>query len=412
MSGGIINSCADPLAEAGPSGELYLAEDAGIMVADNAKGPMKAHGPLTINVGGSPWASDGLRFTRSLDGGKTWSALSRIPTAIDRPFWTVDESTGDLYEVSGCIGYASVVYALTRMGAYGCTSESRNLAVSSDQGRRWDPLVGVTNQTLPTTALAPGRLHNINADGGASVIAAARGVFATAGNGGFDTKPTDVGVFKFSVNNGATFTERPIPLGNAGPCPSPVISGLAADPAGSRTFALIVLCAPNSEVVRVFVTHDLGTNWTETADLAAPPPSGYVTTADDARSSSALSDLSTVVSRVATPYSVNRPWVAYGPTGALGVIWRQNYGAVPGGEFGHAGGPQDVFVAISNDGGAKFTAPIRVNTAASPAADPRQIYGDDTSEIMVGRHYAYAVWGDWRSGELETWFRKVPIPGH
>jgi hypothetical protein len=69
-----------------------------------------------------------------------------------------------------------------------------------------------------------------------------------------------------------------------------------------------------------------------------------------------------------------------------------------------------VFVAISADGGAKFAEPFRVNTAASPAPDPRQLGNDDTSQIILDKHYAYAVWGDWRSGELQSWFRKVPIP--
>jgi hypothetical protein len=386
-------ACLDPLAQQGPHGELYLGGD-GHHYPVNRK-----FGPIIVQAGEIPLELLGIAFTRSLDGGRTWSEPILIPTANDRPFWTVDESTGVIYSISGCA-------AVTTIGEYGCTPDSRNLAVSTDQGRTWVPSVNIWNVKPPTPTLIPGRLHNIAFGGGGTFVAAAQGVFATAGT----DRRFNKSMFKYSADDGVTFIGHPIPLSGSTGC-NPRVSGLAADPARRGTFAIIVMCAPVSKAVLVFVTHDLGATWTKTGDLAVVPPPGYVTLPVNARSSPSYAKLSGLISIVPTPFDVNRPWVAYGPTGALGVLWRQNYGAATSPPRGPIQpGPQDVFVAISRDGGATFSKPIRVNTAASPAPDPRQRLGDDISNLILDGHYAYAVWGDWRSGELETWFRKVQIP--
>jgi hypothetical protein len=400
----MASSCADPLAYQGPHGELYLGEDGQHFPVDRTYGSVIVQ-PMEI-----PLEFVGIQFTRSLDDGKTWSKLAPIPTAVDRPFWTVDASTGVIYEVSGCI-------RVTTIGEYGCTPSSRNLAVSTDQGRTWTPSVDIRSQEPPTSTPTPGHLHNIAFDGGGASVAAAQGVFATAGiSRGADGSRTLV--FKYSTDRGATFTQNPIPLGGSTPCASPSVSGAAADPQRRGAFAVIVLCNPNPRAVRVLVTRDLGATWTETADLAVVPPVGYVTDPSNTLSSPSNAELSTLITAKPTDFYVNRPWVAYGPTGALGVLWRQIYpptpSALPGAPTSASnarGGPQDVFVALSANGGTKFAEPIRVNTAASPAADPRQSGGDDTSDLILDAHHAYAVWGDWRSGELETWFGKVSIPG-
>jgi hypothetical protein len=197
-------------------------------------------------------------------------------------------------------------------------------------------------------------------------------------------------LFEYSTDNGATLIHEEIPLGSSTPCSSPAVTGMAGDTVQRGTFAVLVLCPPNPRALRVFLTHDLGATWTETADLAVVPPPDFQGNP--------------------SPFGINRPWIAYGPTGALGVLWRENYGVGPFPVFGTpTGGPYDVFVATSADGGSHFSSPVRVNTAASPPADPRTPYFDDISGLTVDRHFAYAVWGDWRSGELETWFRKVPI---
>jgi hypothetical protein len=392
LSDDIVNFCADPLAARGPHGELYLA-------GDGVHFPVsRQYGPVTVTPDQIPLEMVGIVFTRSLNRGKSWSRLGRIPTGDDRPWWVVDASTGVIYEVSGCIG-------ITTIGEYGCTPRSRNLAVSTDGGANWMPSVDIFNQQPPTRTLTPGRLHDIGISG---PIAAARGVFATAGFSG--SRPGRTALFKYSTDQGATFTERPIPLGeDSANCASPHIAGLAADPTHRGGFAIIALCTPSTQLL-VFITRDLGASWTNIADLAVVPPPGYVTDPSRAQVSPSNAELSTLISVTPTAFDINRPWIAYSPTGALGVLWRENYGFQPPSGGPDPLGPQDVFVAMSADGGSRFSKSVRVNTAAAPSRDPRQFLGDDISDLILGKHYAFAVWGDWRSGELETWFRKVPIP--
>ena len=372
--------CADAMAEHGPNGELYLAADI-FHSPPNAPVPIYVTPPLLP----LPMQPLGIGFTRSLDGGRTWSTPIFIPTAIDGPVFTVDHSTGVLYEASSCVNFNLT----TGIGDYGCTPTARNLAVSTDRGQTWLPAVEIATTNPPTTTITPGHLHNIAPLGTSrNGLSAALGVLGAVGASG----PGAV-VFGYSTDNGATFTQHPIPLGTAIPCAAPQPE-VAADPAARGTFAVDIICVPSAPTVRVFVTHDFGVTWTETADLAVVPPPDFQGTA--------------------SPYTVNRPWINYSPTGVLGVVWREDYGptqqpfglAAPVGERLLA---QDVFIALSTDGGTTFGSPIRVNTATSPGGDPRQIAIDDDSHILLDQQFAYVGWGDWRSGEMEIWFRKVDI---
>lgn len=385
--------CGDPMVVSGPHGELYIAADAIHYPADGKLGPVYLFGNGKASKDQPPEEPLGISFRRSLDGGKTWSKMTIIPTANDRPQIVVDQSTGVIYEASGCIHYD----LQTKIGQFGCTPGSRNLAVSTDQGRTWTPSPTADSTQTSTTTLTQGHLHNI-APASVSGMAAALGVLALAGTSrGEDEEATSGSAgsgggvsFKYSTDNGATFTQREIPIGDTPAC-APDVGGLAGDPTRRGTFAVVIACPPNVAVLRVFVTHDFGASWKESADLAYVPPADYHGNP--------------------SPFGINRPWIAYGPSGALGVMWRETYGRGPFRTFGVAqGGPTDVFTALSADGGDTFGEPIRINTMASPAADPRVSYADDESYLILDRHFAYVVWGDWRSGELETWLRKVPIP--
>lgn len=381
----VVTNCEDPLAASGPHGQLYLGGDADHFPADGKISPMFHHPEFA--QGAIPLQEFGIAFTRSLDGGKTWSRPIVIPTAVDRPFWTVDQSTGAIYDVSGCIEW----HRKSKIGTWGCTPTSRNLAVSADGGRTWTPSLSPFNVLTPTDVLTPGRLHNINTGASFHFISAARGIFAAAGvRGGSEMGPGRALVFKYSTNEGHTFNQRPIEL-TPSTCAPVNVQGIAADPARRGTFAVLVTCGKIPRALHVDVTSDLGRTWSQVATLAVNPPPDY-----RGRPSA---------------FNVNRSWIAYSPTGVLGVFWREIYGTTKRGWFGFSlkDGPQDVFLALARDG-RTFGRPIRLNTAASPAPDPRIPFGDDISNLILGRHYAYAVWGDWRSGELQTWFRKVPLP--
>jgi hypothetical protein len=62
-----------------------------------------------------------------------------------------------------------------------------------------------------------------------------------------------------------------------------------------------------------------------------------------------------------------KPWIAFGPTGLLGVIWRTT--AV------------DAYSAVSFDGGRSFSAPLGVNQATEPAG--AELEGGDKSSHLV-----------------------------
>lgn len=384
----VVPACEDALAASGPHGELYLGGDDDVYPTDGKISPVVSNPSNPIfGQGANPIQEYGIAFTRSLDGGKTWSPTIVLPTAVDRPFWTVDQSNGVIYDLSGCVGPDPVLHR----GAFGCTSTSRNLAVSTDQGQTWSPSVDPFNTLPPTKTLTSGRLHDI----GGSFIAAAQGIVATAGAGRGGEEEGGMGslaslYFKYSTDQGRTFTRVPMQLTRSA-CRTVSVQGVAANPARKGEFAVLLTCARVPTSLHVYVTRDLGKTWTEAADLAVVPPSDYRGRPSD--------------------FNVNRPWIAYGPSGALGVLWRQAYGTPPLPPRGSVQfGPQDVFLALARDG-VTFGQPIRLNTAASPPPDPRIEFGDDISNLVLDGHHAYAVWGDWRSGELQTWFRKVPIPG-
>ena len=68
------------------------------------------------------------------------------------------------------------------------------------------------------------------------------------------------------------------------------------------------------------------------------------------------------------------------------------------------------YAAVSYDGGATFTAPIRISSAQSPPPSPFVPAGDDTTSIVLTPHQLYAAWGDWRGGNnLQTWWGGFPI---
>jgi hypothetical protein len=116
---------------------------------------------------------------------------------------------------------------------------------------------------------------------------------------------------------------------------------------------------------------------------------------------------------------VNRTAIAYGPTGALGVMWRMNYDkekpfkptpfkrsldwndAVPG--------PQDVFAAVAPTGDVDFSAPVQVNAQRSPAPQDWSDGQDDWSGIAVDKSAVHVVWGDRRDGDLGVWYGQIPL---
>src|SRR4029079_617229 len=99
---------------------------------------------------------------------------------------------------------------------------------------------------------------------------------------------------------------------------------LAGDPAHAGHYAVAV--PGNSDTLLVYVTRDSGASWSRT----------HVTVGTD------------------------RPWIAFSPHGALGVMGRVSV----------SDGAQNVRAAFSFDGGRHFTTPVQVNRRPAPPLKP------------------------------------------
>lgn len=85
----------------------------------------------------------------------------------------------------------------------------------------------------------------------------------------------------------------------------------------------------------------------------------------------------------------------FGPTGALGVMWRT-----------HA---VDAYAAVSFDHGGTFSRPVKVNAVTQPVADSGPM-SDHWSSIALDDEYAYVVWSDGRGGgAIDAIFGRVPF---
>ena len=107
--------------------------------------------------------------------------------------------------------------------------------------------------------------------------------------------------------------------------------------------------------------------------------------------------------------------MAYLPQGVLALMWRTSQactaGQTPAPTQGLGGPslPYNVWAAVSRDGGTTFSAPLKVSSEDSPAAQSQFSGGDDYSSVAVDGDFVYVAWADWRSKERDNYFRAVPI---
>lgn len=184
-------------------------------------------------------------------------------------------------------------------------------------------------------------------------MAVNRGQLAYASQGG---SPAQL-MFALSKDEGRTYASTPVTgaVGGSG-------DWITADPAHAGTFSVMQQVA---NTLQVFTTRDSGKTWSRAFNLSNDP------------------------SRVLT-----KPWIDYGSTGVLGVMWKSTTAD---------GNHHDVYLALSKDRGASFLALIKVNNAPSPIAPITYLAGDDLSWVTLDANYAYVGWGDMRSGDLQAW---------
>ena len=290
---------------------------------------------------------------------------------FDRPWMVVDQSTGAVY--------------VSTTG-----HPQRYVAVSHDHGRTWGRIEALDcDEVTPPTAN-----HDVSCatypESGDGNIAAVHGVLAAAYISSAAPGSTcPCVIFETSSDAGAHWSRHVVATG----LPGGEGVFVAADPSHKGRYAVLIPSFVPEEV-RVVTTADSGRTW------STP----------------------TAMGNESVPHTTNRPWIAYGPTGVLAVLWRNAYPPYNPKSF-LTPGTQNVFTAISTNNGKTFSAPVQLNSAPSPPPDPNQTAEDDVSWVILTNQYVYGAWGDWRptsknpvaagssppSGELNSWIARVPI---
>ena len=353
-------SPGDPLVTAGPDGTFYLGWDAIHFV----------NLPTTIVDQG------GIAVSKSKDGGLTWSNPVLTGTPIDRPFFASDLSTGVIYE-------SSTGQAPGPLGSGDPTTvpvgPSDRQLVSSNDGVHW-----TTAHPLGTSGALFSGIYISAAHGKLG------GAFLTGApdNSLCGVAPTPCTIFQTTSDAGATWSRHVLPAPNTY-TGSPLV---AADPSKPGHFA-IALLMNNSAEFFVYQTNDSGETW-----------NGPATVSDDINKSH------------------YHAWMAFSPGrgddddradhddhhgSVLGLMWKTREAPPGGATFV----PYNVWAAISDDGGATFSDPLKVSSATSPAPDARPFGngGDDFSFITFTAHEALVGWADWRPTERSGFFSAIKL---
>jgi hypothetical protein len=291
---------------------------------------------------------------RSLDGGRTWSDPVNTPLNLSAsPRVLVDTATDYLY-VEGSVNGVTTPNAVS---------------VSKDHGLTWSPIAQLPSQPFGNQIA----VH----DGILAAVTAQQLVLG--GPLGFQIVPT-VPMFSVSFDNGQTWTSSQVTDSEGLPVPPPTgplvpdifhlittdpIPWISADPTRRGRFAVMVPRAdnPGDNQLEVYITNDAGQTWTGPAVIPAP--------------------------------NAFKPWIAFGPTGLLGVMWRTT--AV------------DAYSVVSFDGGRSFSAPLRVNQATKPAGVELE-GGDKYSHLVFSGKYVYVTWSDGRTGgDIDGIMSRVPL---
>jgi hypothetical protein len=302
-------------------------------------------------------ANGDIRLITSVDGGSTWGdpvvvaytvpeSGTNISTAgdyvgllTDQPWLAVDDSSHTVY-----VSWRQYRAASGGTSPFG---DTRYVASSSDGGATFSLPVAVDSAAYP---------------GGDAPMGVALGAIALAYVPSGQSSCSCV-VLTYSTDGGKTFTQVPTPiLGASAP-------HIAADPTRRGAYAVLVLTGGATKV-QVWRTSDFGATWSGPVSL-------------------------TSTTETTTKF---KPWLAFGPKGTLGALWRTEY----------ADGSYDVFAATARPGH-PFSAPVRLNSAVSPAPQPYYVAGDDFSTVMLTDSTLYGAWGDWRSGHMDAWWGGLPL---
>ncbi len=383
-----LHGGGDPMIAIGPDGTIYAGDEP----PPASKGKVGGAMPASLQ---DYLTHFNFMIAASTDGGHTFAPPQIVGTPVDRPWLTVDQSTGVVYTVSS--------------GALDVKTGAHNKAGPDAPNDRWL----VAWQPHLTAKSEPHRIGGPDFSGsGGNTITAANGVVAATfilggpapgmGFTGSPPAPTPIpaslqgivkdGTTSCSMQEPCLFFETSSDQGEHWTRHQVVVRGgfagggfgraqVSADPGRPGRYAIGLLASDKMHFI-VLTTDDSGATWSE--PVAVPE----ATTGVDFKQ-----------------------WMAYGPTGVLGFMWRKERldltpsdvmtKAAANPVFATTGPAYDIYAAISCDGGSTWPAPVRVNAKTSEVGPPGR---DDLSYIALDGHYAHLVWGDHRAA--------APVPGN
>lgn len=343
--------------------------------------PVAASGAAGAMYLGAEWAHPFLNayVSGSNDGGLTWgpsvyaTGMSDTVTNVeaapntgvdDRPWLTADSQTGTVY--------ATMADFVPRLRHW--------IVASHDQGRTFGPPHAIAPNTAPELAASD------------FIPSAANGVLADSYvTSALDPSCLCRNVFETSRDDEVTWTRT------AAPIPA---QWTAADPSHPGRFAIMSggmdvtdWQSFNQNELLVSVTSDYGRTWSAPVAIGQDPPNPRY-----------------------------MPWIAYGPTGALGVSYRTKYGANPCVPDNCPETSYDMWAAVSRDGGFYFDPPVRISHALSApqiTSGSGFAAGDDFGTVALDDKYLYVAWGDMRENpdssasgaQRSVYFGRVPLGG-
>jgi hypothetical protein len=355
-----FHNCSDPAATIGPGNVLYT----GAGWWDTPAGAVDYYN---------------MYVAHSKDGGASWSKpvyatgdrtspqqllLGRNTGHTDRLFLTADASTGALYA------------SATDFPRY-----VRWVVASHDGGATFGPPHAIDSYLYP-------QLQGEQA--GDYIPAAAHGViaFAYAASVAPGSTSCPCGIFETSHDDGATWTRHRTPF---------PANWVAADPSHPGRFAIMsgqgATATPAfSGAITVSTTRNSGRTWSAPVLIRGPAAHPEI-----------------------------QPWIAYSPTGVLGVGYKVLYsGLMSQPQFfldvlsGQLSYTYDYWTAVSFDNGHSFSRPLRVSNAVSPSGNASG--NDDFSNVALDDNHLYAAWGDQRTsptnsapGPVAVYFARVPL---
>ena len=328
--------CGDPVAGVGPHGELYAA-------AANVGSPSFTQSVTSFDHGWS-WTRPTEVFGASHT---TMGVIANAPhptpsLSMGRAYLTVDPIKGDI-----------AIHSQEDGGA-----EARFLSVSSDRGATWstprpiDPELQSRTAGPPSAAFGKiGLVYTVDMTSPSYAGAPSPSIKCQQGQ-------TTCAVFATTTDKGVTWTRRVMKVGDVPDGFSGAIT--AADPSRPDRFA-VLLTTKSGAAMAVWVTEDGGRTWQERSTFA--PPRG----------------------------TFSKQWIAYGPTGALGVVWRTP----------NTNGGADVTAAVSRDGGGTFkTVPLATGVPTGGL-----FIGDDCAcNLHLDATTLSATWTEFRSNQRQMFY--------